>query len=110
MTAAVTSPTYTLWNEYETADGHRVIHLDCFRLSGARELEELGVEDRRDPAGFVLVEWGDRALPALPVRTIRVRFEPDPVSEGVRKLSLELPAGVDFHPGIPASGASEEMP
>jgi tRNA threonylcarbamoyladenosine biosynthesis protein TsaE len=110
VVSVVTSPSYTLWNEYETADGHRVMHLDCFRLAGARELEELGLEDRRDPGGFVLVEWGDRALAALPPRTIRIRLEPDPNAEDGRRLSVRLPEGVDFQAGIPASAESEELP
>ena len=68
---AVTSPSYTLQNIYETPGGARIFHLDCFRLSGAAELEDLGIEDQRDEDTIVLVEWGDRALAALPASATR---------------------------------------
>jgi tRNA threonylcarbamoyladenosine biosynthesis protein TsaE len=110
VTEAVTSPSYTLWNEYHTADGHVVAHLDCFRLTGAGELEDLGLEDRRDPAGFVLVEWGDRALAALPADTVRVRLDPDPDrAESVRVLHVRVPEGVALAGDLPVSPGEEEV-
>ena len=90
----VTSPSYTLANEYETAAGRRVLHLDAFRLSGAAELEALDPEDRRDPRGFVLVEWGERVAAALPPDAVRVTIRPDPSEECVRSVSFALPEGM----------------
>jgi tRNA threonylcarbamoyladenosine biosynthesis protein TsaE len=98
----VTSPSYTLWNEYETERGRRVIHLDAFRLAGASELEDLGFEDRRDPRGFLLVEWGDRAVGALPGDVVRVSIEPDPEGDDVRRISFRLPEGVAAGEGLGA--------
>lgn len=51
----VTSPTFTLVHEYE-ADV-LVLHADLYRLSDPSEVEELGLEARRDDA-VVVVEWG----------------------------------------------------
>lgn len=111
VTDIVTSPSYTLWNEYRTADGRVVAHLDCFRLTSAGELEDLGLEDRRDPAGFVLVEWGDRALAALPADTVRVRLEPEPKGpETSRVLHVRLPDGVVLAGDLPESPGDEELP
>ena len=104
----VTSPTYTLENEYEAADGRRVIHVDCFRLTGPEELEDLGLEDRLEEDTILLVEWGERVLKALPEDTIRIRLEP---GEGDRRhIRIELPRGVEL-PGLveaePAPGAAD---
>ncbi len=81
----VVSPTFMLVREY---DGDvPVQHVDAYRLSGARELEDLGLEDVFDPDTVVFVEWADRVLAAMPeswlelalhtrfdeVREIRVR-------------------------------------
>ena len=90
----VTSPTYTLSNEYETERGHRVLHVDAFRLAGAGELADLDLEHRRDPKGFVLVEWGDRAEGALPPHRTRVTLATDPAGDDVRRIAFELPDGV----------------
>ena len=91
---AVTSPTYTLANEYETARGRRVLHLDAFRLAGAGELADLDLEERRDPKGYVVVEWGDRAAGALPPDRTRVTLATDPDRADVRRIAFELPDGV----------------
>ena len=106
---AVTSPTYTLWNEYRTADGRLVTHLDCFRLRSPAELEDLGVEDRRDPRGYVLVEWGDRALAALPKETVRVRIEPDPDGgDDARCIVVQIPEGLALIGDVAAPASPEE--
>jgi len=103
----ITSPTYTLQNEYEAEGGVRVIHLDCFRLGSAADLEDLGVEDRRDPETAVVAEWGDRVLAALPPETIRVAIGLDPEgSESGRRIVVALPEGVALPELDPAGGGA----
>jgi tRNA threonylcarbamoyladenosine biosynthesis protein TsaE len=89
----VTSPTYTLMHEYEGRGGRRVVHLDCFRLSGPVEFEELDAF-ATDEESVVLVEWGDRVDAALPPDAIRVRVEPE--GEFVRRISIDVPDGVEL--------------
>jgi tRNA threonylcarbamoyladenosine biosynthesis protein TsaE len=88
----VTSPTFTLQNEYRGRGGRRVVHVDCFRLQGPGELEDLGVLDRLEDGDVLLVEWGDRALAALPPGAIRVELVPGPETE--RRIVIHLPEGV----------------
>lgn len=92
----VTSPSYTLVNEYRSANGTRMIHVDAFRLRGPDELEDLGLEDRRDLPTVMVVEWGDRVLLALPPDTIRVILEPMAEAENARRIAVRLPAGVEI--------------
>lgn len=52
---AVTSPTFVLAREHPTAAGVPLVHVDAYRLPGARELDDLDL----DFAGsIVVVEWG----------------------------------------------------
>jgi tRNA threonylcarbamoyladenosine biosynthesis protein TsaE len=52
---AVTSPTFVLAREHPTASGVPLVHVDAYRLPGARELDDLDL----DYAGsIVVVEWG----------------------------------------------------
>lgn len=90
----VTSPTFTLQNEYVGADGRRVLHVDCFRLHGPAEFEDLGVFDRLQGEAVLLVEWGDRAGAALPSDTVRVELVPG--SEMERSIIIHLPDGVEM--------------
>ncbi len=90
----VTSPTYTLQNEYDGDEGRRVIHMDCFRLEGATDLEALGMEDRLGDDSVVLIEWGEKVLDALPPETVRIRIEPSGETE--RCLHVHIPNGVNI--------------
>jgi len=60
---AITSPTFTLVNEYVAA--LPLLHSDLYRLGGAGELVELGLTDRIGRDAVTLVEWGDRFSAAL---------------------------------------------
>ncbi len=57
----VTSPTYTLINEYP---GRVVLyHMDLYRISDSDEVYDLGIEEMVSANGVIVVEWPDR-LPA----------------------------------------------
>lgn len=65
----VTSPTFTLVQEYETTRG-TVLHADLYRLRDSAaglvsEVERLGLRERRGDGAIVLVEWGEGAIGAL---------------------------------------------
>jgi len=90
----VTSPTYTLQNEYVGRGGRRVIHVDCFRLGGPGEFEDLGVFDRVGEDTVLIVEWGERALAALPRETLRVELVPE--GETGRRIEIRIPGGVEI--------------
>ena len=55
---AVTSPTYTIANIYDTPKGP-VLHVDAYRLKGAQEFYHLGLEEYFD-TGVSVIEWGER--------------------------------------------------
>lgn len=55
--ARVTSPTFTLVQEYETQPP--LVHADLYRLSDdERGVFELGLSERRDDGALLVVEWG----------------------------------------------------
>ena len=65
VSGTVRSPSYTLVEPYETALG-RVLHVDLYRLQGARDVEALGLPDELAQAALLLVEWPERAGGVLP--------------------------------------------
>jgi tRNA threonylcarbamoyladenosine biosynthesis protein TsaE len=71
---AIRSPTYTLIEPYEAA-GLQLYHIDLYRLSGAREVEALGLRDLLDARAVLLIEWPSRAAGALPPEDLRVSIE-----------------------------------
>ncbi len=64
ITERVTSPTFTIVNEYE---GGRLplFHFDLYRLSSAEDLFEIGWEDYLARNGVCAVEWSETAGAAL---------------------------------------------
>jgi len=85
--ADIPSPSYTLVNIFETAQGP-IWHVDLYRLSGAaEELEELGLIEAIGTA-LVLVEWPERLGAALPER--RLDIELSSPRAGGRDTSIAL--------------------
>ena len=74
VTSAVTSPTFTLINEYDLPDGGTLFHVDCYRLQKPEvEAIALGLEELFDQ-GIVLIEWADRIASLLPDERIDVEL------------------------------------
>jgi tRNA threonylcarbamoyladenosine biosynthesis protein TsaE len=67
----VTSPTFTIVNEYE---GGRLplFHFDMYRLSSADELFDIGWEDYLVRGGVCAVEWTENVAEAIEPDAIRV--------------------------------------
>ncbi len=82
----VTSPTFVLMREY--AGRVTLYHIDAYRLSGAGELLDLGLEEiTAEPDAVVVVEWADRAPGAIPADAIRIELEHTGVDE--RRVTIE---------------------
>lgn len=64
VTDAVTSPTYTIVNEYLTGR-LPLFHFDMYRLSSSEELFDIGWEDYLARGGVCAVEWSENVADAL---------------------------------------------
>lgn len=58
----VSSPTYSLVNEYRTPGGKAIHHYDLYRLKAAEELEELGFVDLLDRGEWNFIEWPEKGM------------------------------------------------
>jgi tRNA threonylcarbamoyladenosine biosynthesis protein TsaE len=69
----VTSPTFSLVNEYHTGP-LTVYHFDFYRLETAAEVLALGWDEYLDAGGLIVVEWADKFPALLPHDSIWWRF------------------------------------
>jgi tRNA threonylcarbamoyladenosine biosynthesis protein TsaE len=86
----LTSPSFTLVNEYLPADsGARMpfFHFDLYRLEGAVDALDVGLDDYLARAGAIAIEWPEAAAPALPVDRLDLELSVDGDARSVGLLA-----------------------
>ena len=86
ITDPVTSPTYTIVNEY-LSGRIPLFHFDMYRLSSSDELFDIGWEDYLSRGGVWAVEWGENVEDALQ-DAIRVTIEKDADEPDTRHITI----------------------
>ena len=71
-TKPVTSPTFTLINEYDAM--YNVIHIDCYREENLNRWIKVGFHDYINTENIVIIEWADKIYPLLPNDHIQIHF------------------------------------
>lgn len=87
VTDLVTSPTYTIVNEYLTGR-IPLFHFDMYRLGSSDELFDIGWEDYLARGGVCAVEWSENVEDALQ-DAIRITIEKDSLAPDTRHITIE---------------------
>jgi tRNA threonylcarbamoyladenosine biosynthesis protein TsaE len=69
----VTSPSYTLINEYPARQP--LAHIDLYRLNAGFDPDDLGLDELLHGGGVAAVEWADRLPPEAAAERLEIRFE-----------------------------------
>ena len=86
----VTSPTYSIIQEYKTLEGKIIYHIDLYRIKSSHEAMEAGIEDCLNSNQMCFVEWPEKATDIFPNDTVFSNFEI--ISDAERKLVIQLPS------------------
>ena len=73
----VTSPTFTLVNEYRTSGGETIFHIDFYRIKKQEEVFDFGIEEYFTGESFCFMEWPELVEEILPPGTVRIRISVD---------------------------------
>lgn len=89
ITEAVTSPTFTVAQEYRRPDGKFLYHLDMYRISDEQSALAFGIDEFLfQPNAITLVEWPEQIAGLLESpRCLTIRFEH--LAEGQRSLEFQ---------------------
>jgi tRNA threonylcarbamoyladenosine biosynthesis protein TsaE len=70
----VSSPTFTLVNEYRTSGGDTLYHIDFYRIKKQEEVFDFGIEEYLGGESYCFMEWPELIEEILPEETIKVRI------------------------------------
>jgi tRNA threonylcarbamoyladenosine biosynthesis protein TsaE len=71
----VSSPTFSIINEYRTDKGQPVYHFDFYRLKKETEAYDLGVNEYFDSGDLCLVEWSEKIPSLIPDHYFNILIE-----------------------------------
>jgi tRNA threonylcarbamoyladenosine biosynthesis protein TsaE len=89
VTDAVGSPTFSIINQYQSAEGKTIYHLDLYRIKDEEEAIQAGVEDVLYSGDLCLVEWPDKAGSLFPDNTVYVSIEI--IDANTRRITAKVP-------------------
>jgi tRNA threonylcarbamoyladenosine biosynthesis protein TsaE len=83
VSETITSPTYTIINEYSIADwleAYRLkdcslYHIDAYRLNGDEDFASTGAGDCFSAGGITIIEWSERIPNSIPPNAINIEIE-----------------------------------
>jgi tRNA threonylcarbamoyladenosine biosynthesis protein TsaE len=82
----VTSPTFTIVNEYRTSSGESIYHIDFYRIKKIEEVFDFGLEEYFDSGSFCFMEWPELIESLLPPETVAVRITVDEKERRILKF------------------------
>ncbi len=83
---ATSSPTFSIINEYATANDNMIVHMDWYRLKGEEDAINAGVEDYLQGKHYLFIEWPEIAEGLLPEDCCKCSIEI--LDEVTRKITI----------------------
>lgn len=83
----VSSPTFTLVNEYKTLKGESLFHIDFFRIRKKDEVFDFGIEEYLSGGSYCFLEWPELVEDILPPETKKIRISVGSKEERILDIS-----------------------
>jgi len=83
----VSSPTFSIVNEYQVND-KKIYHMDLYRLNSFKEVYEIGLEEYLDSGEYCFIEWHDIAQNLYTTSHLKIDIEL--LTNQKRNINLQL--------------------
>lgn len=83
----VSSPTFGIVHEYQTASESKIFHFDFYRLDDPFEALDIGIEEYFYSGEYCWIEWAEKIAQFIPDHFLLIRI--DAGSDQVRKITLQ---------------------
>jgi len=88
ITEPVSSPTFTIVQEYLLENSNYLFHLDLYRIDDYRAALAFGIEEFiEDPDAYTLIEWPERINEIMPENVLKITISH--INENERKIIVE---------------------
>lgn len=82
--STISSPSFSIVNEYHTIDNNKVYHFDLFRLKNKKELYEIGFEEYIYSGNYCFIEWPKIAEDIIDCDKVEIKIK---IYDGYRELN-----------------------
>ena len=83
----ISSPTFSLVNEYETQESKKVFHFDFYRIQDEEEALDMGIEEYFDNNDWCLIEWPENIENLLPLDAVEIHLSV--LEDGKRNIQIK---------------------
>jgi tRNA threonylcarbamoyladenosine biosynthesis protein TsaE len=83
----VTSPTFTIVNEYRTNNNEIIYHIDFYRIKKQEEVFDSGIEEYFYSGSYCFIEWPELIGNILPPGTVSIRITVDDKERRILDIS-----------------------
>ena len=83
----ISSPTFSLVNEYQTQKNEKVFHFDFYRIDDENEALDMGIEEYFYNNDWCLIEWPENIKNLLPLDALEIHLTI--LDDGKRNIQLK---------------------
>ena len=88
----ISSPTFSIVNEYSSAKGEKIFHFDFYRIKSLNEAYDMGYEDYFYSNAYCFIEWPEKIEELLPPDYVKVNISVNPEQPGQQRFLVWDPS------------------